>query len=86
MMLAYDAPTTGMSMAMGLDSGGAFSYEIPTTYPANRMGLVPSMDDSQLQSAFSFQQSLSQAGQYLSQQQQQVTRGGIHTIATPRAR
>lgn len=69
-MLAYDAPTPGVSMAMGFDSGGAFAYDIPMTYPAATMGLVPSMDDSQLQSTFSFQQSLSQAGQYLSQQQQ----------------
>lgn len=69
-ILPYDAPITGMSMTMGLDSGDAFAYDIPTTYPATMMDLVPSIDDSQLQSAFPFQQSLSQAGQYLSQQQQ----------------
>lgn len=68
-MLAYDAPTTGVSMTMGLDSSSAFAYDIPTTYPVSTMSLVPSMDDSQLQSAFSFHQSLSQAGQYMSQQQ-----------------
>ena len=69
-MLTYDAPTTGVSMAMGLDSGAAYAYDIPTTYPATTMGLVPSMDDSQLQSSYPFHQSMSQGGQYLSQQQQ----------------
>jgi pre-rRNA-processing protein SRD1 len=68
-MLAYDAPTTGVSMTMGLDSSGAFAFDIPTTYPATTLDLVPSMDDSQLQSAFSFHQSMSQEGQYMSQQQ-----------------
>jgi pre-rRNA-processing protein SRD1 len=69
-MLAYDAPTSGVSMTMGFDSSGAFAYDIPTTYPASTMSLIPSLDDSQLQSAFSFHQSVSQAGQYMSQQQQ----------------
>lgn len=69
-MLAYDAPTTGVPMAMSLDSNGAFVYDIPTTYPATTMSLIPSMDDSQLQSTFSFHQSMSQVGQYLSQHQQ----------------
>jgi pre-rRNA-processing protein SRD1 len=68
-MLAYDAPTTGVSMTLGLDSSGAFAFDIPTTYPATTMSLVPSMDDSQLQSTFSFHQSMSQAGQYMPQQQ-----------------
>ncbi|OOQ86905.1 GATA transcription factor LreA [Penicillium brasilianum] len=68
-MLAYDTPTTGMSMTMGLESGSAFAYDIPTTYPATTMSLVPSLDDSQLQSSFSFPQSLSQPSQYLSQPQ-----------------
>lgn len=84
-MLAYDAPTTGVSMTMGLDSSGAFAFDIPTTYPATTMSLVPSMDDSRLQSALSFHQSMSQAG-YMSQQQapppQQARRDAYNGHAT----
>ncbi|KAF7715608.1 GATA transcription factor LreA-like protein [Penicillium ucsense] len=69
-MLSYDTPTTGVSMPLSLDSNGAFAYDIPTTYPSTTMGMVPSMDDPQLHSAFSFHPSMSQQEQYLSPQQQ----------------
>ncbi|KAI2786712.1 White collar 1 protein [Penicillium oxalicum] len=69
-MLGYDPPTTGVSMPISLDSNGAFAYDIPTTYPSTTMGLVPTMDESQIQSAFPFHSSLSQQNQYLSSQQQ----------------
>ncbi|KAJ5152886.1 White collar 1 protein [Penicillium canariense] len=71
-MLAYDVPTTGVSMSMPVDAGGAFAYDIPTTYPANSMGLVPPTDHGQLYPTYSpFHQSIPQGGQYLQQQHQQ---------------
>lgn len=68
-MLAYDAVPSSVSMPMNLDAGGAFAYDIPTTYPATSMGLAPAMDQQRhLQQTFPpFPQSLQQSNQYLQQ-------------------
>jgi pre-rRNA-processing protein SRD1 len=57
-MLAYDSMPDPVSMPTTLDPNSAYTYSIPTTYPATSMGLTQ-LEQSQFQPAYqSFPQSM----------------------------